>query len=689
MIKEQMKTVRIFFGLAVSATTLMPVVAQEITGRASATQPVTLRVDASRKAAFKIPRTIFGSFLEPIGNSTYNGLWAEILQNPSFESGLWSAGNAARMLREEPALGNASQLGLPLPWEPLDYKQGNRYEPRRGDAANSSQSLAIFGLPGHETGIRQQVFLPAARELHYNGSIYAKHLSGPDAIDVSVRKRNAPDQVYARAHITALASEWRKYLFVIDLKAGQLAPLEPADFVIQVEGDERALVDEVSLMPGDAKDGLDPEMVAMAKQMKTPLVRFGGNFTSGYHWRDGVGPRDKRVSMRNIAWGIPEYNHFGTDEFLRFCELIGAEPQIALNLGSGTPQEAADWVRYVDQHWPAHHGLLWELGNELWGDWNLGYPTLEQLAGRTDEFSKAIRAVDPNARLIATGQDPDHYREWNGAQLEDPPNTFSFLSTHFVVTTDRVEDRNSTPDAIASATFALPVELGRRLRAMQRQIDESANFRDKAHLAFTEWLFVCCRDDSAVNAPQWGNMGGAVAAGGFFNMLIQNADVVPISDMTGIIEFAGIWKRRARVYGTPVYYAFRMYSSADPDVAVEVQNSTGYYDVHQGVSRLPEIANVPYLDVVAVLNKVADRLTLFCVNRHLTEDLSAAISIDGFNARGDGRAESLYASNIYEGNDEVQPEHIKPVESTVSVKNSRIAFTFRHESVTKIELEAQ
>ena len=58
-------------------------------------------------------------------------------------------------------------------------------------------------------------------------------------------------------------------------------------------------------MPGDTIDGLDPEMVAMAKEMKTPLVRFGGNFTSAYHWRDGIGPRDKRVSMRNIAWGIP------------------------------------------------------------------------------------------------------------------------------------------------------------------------------------------------------------------------------------------------------------------------------------------------------------------------------------------------------------------------------------------------
>ncbi len=110
--------------------------------------------------------------------------------------------------------------------------------------------------------------------------------------------------------------------------------------------------------------------------------------------------------MRNVAWGIPETNQFGTDEFLFFCQQIGAQPQIALNLGTGSPEEAAEWVRYVNQHWPSHRGLLWELGNELWGNWNTGYPTLDELAGRTLQFSKAVRAADSNAKLIATGQDP-------------------------------------------------------------------------------------------------------------------------------------------------------------------------------------------------------------------------------------------------------------------------------------------
>ncbi len=647
--------------------------------------PVHIEVHADQHAPYTIPRTIFGSFLEPIGNSTYNGLWAEILQNPSFEENLWGAPEIERMVKEEPQLGRASQLGLPLPWEPLNYRQGNRYEPRWGDAANSWRSLDLIGLPDQETGVRQKVFLPVHRELQYQGSIYVKHLDGPNAIDISLRRREHPEEVLCRYKIEAPATSWQKYTFTLNVPQGKLMPLEPADFVIEVQGNERALVDEASLVPDDAVDGMDPDEVTMAKAMKTPLVRFGGNFTSGYHWRDGIGPRDKRVSMLNIAWGIPEYNQFGTDEFLQFCNLIGASPQIALNLGSGTPQEAADWVRYVDEH-EKRDGFLWELGNELWGNWNLGYPTLAQLPGRTTEFSKAVRGADPHARLIATGQDEDTYQKWNAAQLTDPPGTFDYLSTHFVVTIDNTQDHQNSPDDVAEEAFALPVGLGRRMHEMQDQINQSPNFKDKAHIAFTEWLWVCCRGDAHADAPRFDNMGGALTTAGFFDMMIQNANVVPVSDMTGIMEFAGIWKKRGQVYAAPGYYAFQMYSTADAFAPVKVETDSGHYDVHHGITRLPEISNVPYIEVVGTLNKQGDTLTLFCLNRDLTRDIPASIAIGGFQAKGEAKMETLSAASIYDTNNEMHPQAVAPVQTTVAVGSKQLLYTFRHESVTRIVL---
>src|SRR5215472_2752844 len=654
---------------------------QEGPSNGAATEAV-IEIDASKPLGYKIPRTIFGSFLEPIGNSIYGGLWAEVLENASFEDNLWSATTIQKMISDEPALARASELGLPLPWEPLNDKHGNRYEPRWNDAANSYRSLLIMGLPNEQVGVRQRVYLPVHRTLHYVGSLYAKHTSGAPEVEVSLRQRNHLENIFARSAISLSGNDWKRYEYRLDIPDGKIAPLDPADLVIGVGNESRVLLDQVSLMPSDNVDGMDPEMIAMAKAMKSPVVRFGGNFTSGYHWRDGIGLRDKRVSMLNIAWGMPEYNTFGTDEFLRFCELIGARPQIALNLGSGTAGEAAGWVKYVNKHWGEHAGgLLWELGNELWGTFQVGYPTRQRVAERTKAFSDAVREVDPNAKWIATGGDEDSYRDWNETQLTNA-GAFDYLSTHFVVTDDQVQRQNSTADFIAQADFALPVGLERKLREMHEQIQESPQARDRVKTAFTEWLFWARQGD----APRYDNMGGAICTAGFLNMLLRVADIVPIADMTGILEFGGIWKKRGRVFGAPSYWAFRMYSNADVSQVVEARTQVGKYNIEQGSVRLPDIPDVPYLDVVAARNEPGDKLTLFCVNRHLTEDVAARISVAGFTPGPEASAQTLFTASIYDKNDEANPEAVIPRERSVRLQGTELEFTFRHASVTIMEL---
>jgi alpha-N-arabinofuranosidase len=658
----------------------------------SQTKPANLkstliRVDVGKPLPFKIPPTIFGTFLEPIGNSTYGGLWADVLTNPSFEENLWSARRIAEMIKEEPALARASALGLPLPWEPLDYGQGARYEPRWNDAANSFRSLLIMALPGKETGVRQKVYLPVHRVLRYNASVYVKHISGPASLEISLRERNKADIVLVSQKVALTGDGWQKYQVTLDLPEGKLAALEPADFSLSARDGTRVLVDQAALFPADAVDGMDPDMLSMSRAMKTPLVRFGGNYTSAYHWLDGMGPRDKRTSMLNVAWGIPEYNQFGTDEFLEYCKLIGAQPQIALNLGTGTPEEAAAWVKYVNEHWGDRSGgLLWELGNELWGTFQTGYPTIDLIAARTKAFSDAVRAIDPKARLIGTGGDPDSYSAWNLAQLTNPPGTFAYLSTHFVVGDAETVMKNPSPDFLAQASFALPIGLERKLRQMRQQLESSG--ANDVRTAFTEWLFHAPEDV----APRFDNMGGAIAAGGFLNMLIRSADIVPISDMTGVIEFGGIWKKHGRVYGTPAYYAFSMYSTAysaagaTQPVTIDTQGET--YDVHDGITRVPEIPNVPYLDVVAAVNDAKDTLTLFCVNRDLARDLSGDFSLHGF-VPVSAKVTTLFSSSIFDQNDELHPEAVHPRSEPIAIQSPKFQYTFRHESVTVIQLKTK
>jgi alpha-L-arabinofuranosidase len=660
----------------------------------------TVEIDAARRAGWTIPRTIYGTFLEPLGRSIYGGLWAQELENPSFEDNLWSAGAIRSMLRERPALAAASKLGLPLPWEPL-RDQGARYEPRWGDAANSSRSLLIMGLPATETGIRQQVYLPVHRVPNYGGALYAKGLSGRRELTVSIRKRDDPDRVLASAALSVAGTAWQRYPFRLELKPGALDRLEPVDFAIAVNGETRVLIDQAALFPADAVDGMDPDMIEMARALKTPLVRFGGNYVSGYHWRGGIGPRDRRVTVLNQAWGMPEYNQFGTDEFLRFCELIGAAPQIALNLGSGTPQEAAEWVRYVNARWAGGRrsrsqsqpraanavsadpqgGLLWELGNELYGKWQIGYPTQDGVAERTRIFAEAVRAIDPRAQLIATGDVPDRFREWNAAQMASPTGLFDYLSTHWIVGSE-VRKPEASPGFIADAGLALPIGLELALREMKAQIDADSRWRGRLKIAFTEWLFWSRGPHDGVG---FSNMGGALAAAGFLNMLMRVADFTPIADMTGLVEFGGIWKKRGQVYGVPAYWAFRMYSNADVNVPVAVRVTGPGRDIEQG-NRISKIRDVPYLDIVAALNQRGDRLTIFALNRNLERDIAARISVAGFQPSRSAHAATLTADTIYDTNDEVRPDAVRPRESNLEVPGGAFEYTFPKASVTVLEL---
>lgn len=665
-------------GLLLLSACVRPATSQEVH------HPTVVRIDAA-KTLHQIPRSIFGTFLEPIGNSIYGGLWAQILQNPSLEPNLWEAKQVADMIKGHPELARASSMALPLPWEPLDYTQGSRYAPESDHPANSQQSLLLMALPDQQTGIRQEVYLPLRSTSKYIGSLYLKMVEGPNEVEVSIRKRNEKSHILAAQVIHPSGSDWGRYEFELKIPRQQLMPLEPADFVIAANQGTRALIDQVSLLPANHVEGMDPDMVAMARALKTPILRFGGNFTSAYHWRDGIGPQDQRPGRLNTAWGMPEYNQFGTDEFLAFCRLIGAQPQIALNLGTGTPEEAAAWVKYVNSRWGDHQGgELWELGNELWGNFQVGYPTLSGVAARTRNFSTAVKRVDPKAQLIATGADPDKFNEWNAAQLSSAPDTFQYLSTHFVVTTGEVVSRNPSPEFIAKTTFALPIGIERRLQAMHEQFQHSPG-RGAVKTAFTEWLF-WAPDDTY---PRYDNMGGAVAAGGFLNMLLRNAQIVPIADMTGIIEFGGIWKKHGQVFAVPAYWAFRMYSTADAARLVDTTVDGETYDVEQGSVRIPTIPKVPYLDVVASLNESGTRLTLFCVNRDTSRDLQADIKILGFAGAKRAVVHALSAESIYEKNDETSREHILPRESYVDVNSDGFQHTFRHASITVVELAKQ
>lgn len=653
-----------------------------------------IEVDASRPAQFRVPRTVYGTFLEDIGNSIFGGVSAELLDNPSLENYDASLQTVERRFPGKD-FRYSTKIGLPLPWLPLWVKEERRYEPRWGGAANSSRYLYLMGMPGREVGIRQTIYLPIQRERNYVGVLFVRSQEGQQELSVSFRRHDEPATTLASDKLQAPAAPgWHKLHFRLSLDPGAVAPFEPVDFAVAIDGNHRLSIDEILLYPADAIDGFDPDVVRAAKALDSPLLRYGGNFTSAYHWEDGIGPIDKRRTMLNQAWGIPEYNLFGTDELMKFCRLMGAKPQIALNLGSGTAEEARKWVQYctgsantpegkiraVNGHPAPYTVPVWELGNELWNRDDNGWLTPAGNAARYREFYKAIQdLLQPGAKVLATGGDIDFFHSWNAPLIQNDARELHYLTSHFVVGMDDVVNKVAGRNFIWSADFAVPVGVGRALSKVKAQIDLNPATRGRVKLAYTEWLFGAPKN---ALVPQYENLGGAIVTAGWMNMLLEHANFVPISDMTGLLEFGGIHKELGKVYVTPQYWAFWLYSHYAGDTPVSTETTVREYDVKDGVRRIPNIPNVPWLDVLATTDSHSHNLSLFVVNRDWRHAIPAELQLKDFPAGSTAAVKTLTSDSILTENNEFHPDRVHPVSTQIDVSGDLIHYKFPPHSLT-------
>ena len=232
----------------------------------------------------------------------------------------------------------------------------------------------------------------------------------------------------------------------------------------------RVWIDQVSLMPGDAVDEVRADVFERVKALRPGFVRWpGGNVAQDYHWMWGVGPRDERPEWINLAWSNErEPSDFGTDEFIRFCRNLGAEPHLVVNIeGRGaTPEEAAAWVEYVNGATTTKYGALrakhghaepfgvktWELGNEIWGDWVRGHTDAETYARNYLRYREAMLAVDPTLRFIAVG---DNDMAWNRTLLGRAGAQIDYLAIHHYYGLNDARTRVREPDGPAAVLRAV------------------------------------------------------------------------------------------------------------------------------------------------------------------------------------------------------------------------------------------
>jgi alpha-N-arabinofuranosidase len=177
--------------------------------------------------------------------------------------------------------------------------------------------------------------------------------------------------------------------------------------------------------------GFRTDVLAALRELNFRSIRYpGGNFLSGYHWQDGVGPREQRPRRRDLAWQSIETNQFGTNEFIEFCKAINAEPMLGVNMGTGTIQDAASLVEYCNapvgtqfSDLRASHGYrephsvkYWCLGNEMDGPWQIGHLEADEYGKKAREAAKMMRWHDPSIQLILCGSSNSAmptYPEWD------------------------------------------------------------------------------------------------------------------------------------------------------------------------------------------------------------------------------------------------------------------------------------
>jgi len=431
------------------------------------------------------------------------------------------------------------------------------------------------------------------------------------------------------------------------------------------------------------------DVLEAIKRLNCPIVRWpGGNFASGYHWQYGIGPREQRPKLYDMAWGQDEPNTFGTDEFVDWCKLVGAEPWIVVNAGNGTPEEAAHWVEYCNSsrntyyaqlrrkygHAEPYHVKIWGIGNELYGRWQIGFCIDGfECARRTVEFANEMRAVDPEIKLIAVGcEDP----EWNIAMVKNAGEYFDYLSIHIYISGDK-----PYRELIA---YSLDVE--RRLRSIYELIQtirRKYNIKREIKLAFDEWN-VWYSEAKPPLLRQVTSVKDAVFTAGVLNSLHRLCNEVPIAAFAQTVNVIPliVASEDGRIVLTPQYFVFKLYGENVGDYVLPTFIDSQLY-------KSSELnCYIPFIDISAIIKEDGKTLYLYVVNRHEMEYAYIQTTFKDFKP---SRAcmETIAGERVEDKNTFENPNAVRIEEGGVKIENGKVNLELKPHSVNVVKIQGE
>ena len=466
-------------------------------------------------------------------------------------------------------------------------------------------------------------------------------------------------------------------------------------------------------------NGFRTDTLAEIKKLGVPIIRYpGGNFVSGYHWLDGVGPRQNRPAVLDRAWNSLETNQFGTNEFITWARQVGTEPLFGLNFGTGSVEMAAALVEYCNVEkgtkWSnlrrehgyqqPHNIRYWCLGNEMDGPWQIGHMGASEYGHKAADAARQIRRIDPSLKLIACGSSGPFmptYLDWDRQVLEECYSGVDAISLHRYIENTEETDHDS------SRYMAMNLSMDRQIAEITAVCDM---VRGREHsgkqlwLSFDEWnVFNSTQADAGDDgrrqpaphlAEEIYNLEDALVVGGMVNTLLRRSDRVRIACQAQLVNaVAPILTNDNGLLRQSIYYPYAWGLAEARGNVLDLALEAPVYEVpdfgeagSEGRRNTRHKVPVPYLDVAGTLDAAAGKATLLILNRDLEKACELEVVWRDLTPKKVNSCQVLTGPDLKAFNSFESPNRVVPQALNAPGPGSRMTFELPARSYTMVSL---
>ena len=439
-------------------------------------------------------------------------------------------------------------------------------------------------------------------------------------------------------------------------------------------------------------DGFRKDVIDATKNLGVSIVRWpGGNFSSGYHWMDGIGPKENRPKRKDLAWGDTEPNIVGTDEFMKFATAADVEPYICVNLGTGSWDEARNWVEYCNAptgffysdlrakngHPQPYHVKYWGLGNEMDGEWQMGHRNAEDYSKFALEAAKLMKWSDDSIKLIASGSSNygDDWINWNKTVLTNMRDVIDYISLHHYsgnYNKDHYQFMNSTlwVENVIKITEGLINQVRTQYR-MQKPI----------YIAFDEYN-VWYRAYTEQKLEEHYNMQDVLVVAMYLNTFLRHANIVKMANMAQLVNvIAPMMVTGDKLWLQTIYYPLQLFATNCNGYALDALVQCDTYDTK-------DHKQIPYLDVSSSYNDKTREMIISVVNKNESKAIETSIVNEFGKLENKATVYEINSANMMDENS-VNEQKVKTNQKEINIKGDNFDYIFPAHSFTMIKLKVK